>query len=89
MVNASDIQKFLKSQNPAWNMAKIMFISWLILKILDSHKKQSVEIPKDYNIIEKKGQKTIWFDPKSNTYAVEEPNKITPFSNIEDARKHL
>ena len=89
MINIQTIQKFLKSQNPSWNITKIMFVGWLILRILDSHKKQSIDIPKDYDIIEKKGNKTLWFDAKSNTYAIQGPNDITPFNNIQDAKKHL
>lgn len=86
MVNIETIKAFIRSNNPTWGIAKILFVSWLILKILNRNKE---EFSMDYKIIDKIGNKDIYFDDKSNTYGVIINNKVKIYSNLNDLKKSL
>ncbi len=86
MVNIETIKAFIRSNNPSWSIAKILFVSWLILKILNRNKE---EFSMNYKIIDKIGNKDIYFDDKSNTYGVIINNKVKIYNNLNDLKKSL
>ena len=90
MLDQRTIQSFLLSKNPAWGMIKSAFIAFLIWQIMKKYTKQSMSgLPVFYKKVLKKGNKIIWHDELSNTYAVEDGNDITPFDTLDKAKSNM